>query len=240
MTDISIEVIFDNYPAKPGLQTSGGFACLVRTGDHNVLFDTGREADIFVSNMKKLGIDPGTIDLAVLSHDHDDHTGGLGALLGLNPDIDVYLPRSFPRAIKDLVVSRGARLTEVGEPVKIREGVYSTGEMGTGIIEQSLALTTDKGIILITGCAHPGILPIIEKVKKPHAGEILLAMGGFHLRAERVERLREIVSSLMDLGVQYLGPCHCSGDQIRGLLREEYGRHYHEIGVGTSISNLAR
>ena len=68
--DLTITVVYDNYSYREGLRTSWGFACVVRGTEKTILFDTGGDASILLSNMKKLSIDPRDIDVIVLSLIH--------------------------------------------------------------------------------------------------------------------------------------------------------------------------
>lgn len=233
--DVSIEVVFDNFAHRDGLRTSWGFACLVRGADWAILFDTGGEGALLLENMRKLSIDPREVDTVVLSHAHADHTGGLGPFLSLAPDVTVYMPRSFPQRFASDVAARCAGVVEVGEPVEIRDCVFSTGEMGTSIIEQSLVVRTDGGLVIVTGCAHPGIVEIVETTRhRFDRDEVMLVMGGFHTRAEpRPERL---VARFRELGVRHVGPSHCSGEAIRESFAHHYGPDHVEVGVGARIA----
>ena len=67
------------------------------------------------------------------------------------------------------------------EPLQICAGVFSTGELGSSIKEQSLIVETDAGLIVITGCAHPGIAEITATAKNLRNDKIRLILGGFHL-----------------------------------------------------------
>jgi len=68
--DSFITVLCDNYTTRDDLQTSWGFSCLIRQGGKNVLFDTGGDGIVLSGNMEKLGIDPASIDLLMISHQH--------------------------------------------------------------------------------------------------------------------------------------------------------------------------
>jgi 7,8-dihydropterin-6-yl-methyl-4-(beta-D-ribofuranosyl)aminobenzene 5'-phosphate synthase len=232
---ISIVVVFDNYPYRKDLKDSWGFACVIRGAEKTILFDTGGDGAILMGNLEKLKIDPQGIDAVVLSHAHGDHTGGLNAFLRANPRVEVYAPRSFSESFKADVRATGAKLVEVSGALEICDGVWSTGEAGRGIIEESLALRTDRGLILVTGCAHPGIVSILEKAKKLLGGDVLLVMGGFHLRSESDAGLKKIINRFKELGVQRAGPSHCSGDRTRELFKEEYGEDFVKIGVGYTV-----
>jgi 7,8-dihydropterin-6-yl-methyl-4-(beta-D-ribofuranosyl)aminobenzene 5'-phosphate synthase len=67
--------------AQPPLRAEHGFAMWVETEGGRVLFDTGGTGDVLLHNLRALDLDPSALDAVVLSHGHDDHTGGLEALL---------------------------------------------------------------------------------------------------------------------------------------------------------------
>lgn len=185
--------------------------------------------------MEKLGILPEEIDLVFLSHAHRDHTGGLDALLKQNPKIEVWLPEFFSSSFKNVIEKRGASVAEVDNFQKICRGAYSTGVIPGWIKEQSLILDTDKGIILITGCAHPRITNIITKAKELLKKDIHMVFGGFHLGAFFEKEINEIIDHFRKSGVKKVGPGHCSGDEARRLFAKEYKDDFIEIGVGKEI-----
>jgi 7,8-dihydropterin-6-yl-methyl-4-(beta-D-ribofuranosyl)aminobenzene 5'-phosphate synthase len=231
-----ITVTYDNNPYKEGLETGWGFSCVIKGLEKTILFDTGGDGQRLLANMKKLDVYPEEIDIVVLSHIHGDHVGGLHSVLRKNPKAIVYLPLSFPDSFKDEIKSYGAKVVEIQRSIKIFDNVYTTGELGTGIKEQSLIILTDKGLIIITGCAHPGIVEIINKAKDLMKNNILLLMGGFHLGGKGGGELGKIVSSLKKLGVRYIGPCHCTGDGARALFKKEYKDNFIHVGVGKIIN----
>lgn len=234
--DIIITVTYDNNPYDPELTTEWGFSCLIEGAEQTILFDTGGSGSTLMSNMGKLDIDPGEIDIIVLSHIHGDHVDGLPAVLRQNSDVTVYVPQSFPYSFKEDVKGFGAELVQVSsEPVGICENVYSTGEMGPWVNEQSLAIRTDRGLVIITGCAHPGIVRIVSRAKDILQDDILFVMGGFHLGDTPRSDIQDIVSRFRELGVVYAGPCHCTGSTAQELFKEEYGQYYVDIGVGRII-----
>jgi 7,8-dihydropterin-6-yl-methyl-4-(beta-D-ribofuranosyl)aminobenzene 5'-phosphate synthase len=230
-----ITVVFDNNPYKKGLQSGWGFSCLIEGMEKNVLFDTGAEGTILLENMQKLGLTSEGIDVLLLSHAHSDHTGGVYDLLQKNNRLTVYLPVSFPESSKEKIRHYGAEFIEVKQPVEIIDGVYSTGEMDAGMKEQALILRTPQGMVIITGCAHPGIINIIKRAKVLFGEEVLLVMGGFHLHKKTGSEIKRIISEMQRLGVRYVGPCHCSGNKARALFLEAYGDHYLPVGTGTRV-----
>nr|NIP24803.1 MBL fold metallo-hydrolase [Phycisphaerae bacterium]NIP52587.1 MBL fold metallo-hydrolase [Phycisphaerae bacterium]NIS51571.1 MBL fold metallo-hydrolase [Phycisphaerae bacterium]NIU09153.1 MBL fold metallo-hydrolase [Phycisphaerae bacterium]NIU59653.1 MBL fold metallo-hydrolase [Phycisphaerae bacterium] len=216
MQDINITIVCDNNPYKEGLETGWGFSCVVTGIERTILFDTGPESSLLV-NMEKLEIEPQSIDTVFLSHIHPDHTGGLESFLEKNPEVTVYMPKSFAEKFKDDVRAQGAKVVEVGQPIKICENVWSTGQHGKWIKEQSLIVRTDKGPVLIVGCSHPGIVNIVDAAKDLVKDDIFLVMGGFHLEWAGKCKIEKVISVFKQSGVQYAGLCHGSGEKARRL-----------------------
>jgi 7,8-dihydropterin-6-yl-methyl-4-(beta-D-ribofuranosyl)aminobenzene 5'-phosphate synthase len=182
---MKVTIIYDNevYPVrepkekvsngvyKEGLVADWGFSCLVEVENTpKILFDTGTNGSILLSNMEKLNIDPASIDEVFISHPHFDHIGGLSAFLNVRSDVRVYVP----------VLLRGVRgakeVISISEPVKIHENVFSTGELDG--IEQSMAVKTGKGIVLIVGCSHPKMADILKAASQ--FGKVYAIVGGMH------------------------------------------------------------
>ena len=198
------------------------------------MFDTGGDAPTLLSNMGTLGLDPREIDIVVLSHIHGDHVGGLEGILAANRELTLYLPHSFPASFK-AQLERRVPLVEVDEPVEIANGIYTTGEMGRGILEQSLVLVTEQGLVVITGCAHPGVVNIVAKAKEIARGEVYLVTGGFHLGGVSEAAIQGIVEDFRELGVQKVAPCHCSGDLARSVFGKAYGGDFILAGAGKRL-----
>ncbi|MGB2803301.1 MAG: MBL fold metallo-hydrolase [Candidatus Zixiibacteriota bacterium] len=233
--EVILITLYDNYQHDPNLKTGWGFSCLIKAGDKNILFDTGADSPTLLDNMKGLEIDPKDIHAIVLSHIHGDHTGGLSGILKINHNLTVYLPKSFPNDFKKDVESFKAKVVEVGDPVEVTERVSSTGELGTSMREQSLIVKTSRGLVVLTGCAHPGIVDILKEVKKIKGEDIYLVLGGFHLLNMSESELKEVIKGFRALKVRKAAPCHCSGDKTRELFREEYKEDFISNGVGKII-----
>jgi 7,8-dihydropterin-6-yl-methyl-4-(beta-D-ribofuranosyl)aminobenzene 5'-phosphate synthase len=224
-------VIFDNNPFDPRLQTGWGFAAWLEYGDRTILFDTGGNGTVLLSNMAALSLDPQTVDILVLSHIHGDHTGGL-SFLSLNRKVAVYMPQALPGGFKNQVRSSGAQVLEVSDPVEILPGLWSTGQMGTSLVEQALVAKSEAGLVMVTGCAHPGIDKMVAQAKKTGRDRVALVVGGFHLGAASRRHIERIISEFQRVGVQTVAPCHCTGDKARGLFRQAYGEDFFACGVG--------
>jgi len=248
VNDLAITVTYDNNPCKQGLETAWGFSATFTGTEKTILLDTGG-GRVLLDNMEKSAIEPNSIDVVVLSHIHGDHTGGLGSFLEKNPNVTIYLPKSFPKRLKDNARDYGAKIVEVNpvrsktstsnevkESLKICENVYSTGQLGKWIKEQSLIVRTDNGLVVITGCAHPGIIRVVNAAKDLIKDDVLLVMGGFHLEWAGKGKIERIISTFKRLGVRYVAPCHCSGDKVRSLFEKHFGKNYIKVGVGKLIT----
>ncbi|MFO7889919.1 MAG: MBL fold metallo-hydrolase [bacterium] len=168
---MKITIIYDNTSYISDLTADWGFSCLIQGDDlPNILFDTGANGNILLSNMKKLHINPDDIELVFISHNHFDHTGGLSAFLNVNKHVTLYVPRSL-RGIRNV-----KEVVHVTDAIKITKNVFSTGELEN--IEQSMAVKTDKGLVLVNGCSHPRMSTILDKASG--FGKVYAIVGGFH------------------------------------------------------------
>lgn len=94
---MKITIIYDNTAYEKKLKPDWGFSCLMEVkGAPKILFDTGGNGRILLSNMNKLDIDPNSFDEIFISHAHYDHTGGLSDFLARNRDVKLYIPAGFP------------------------------------------------------------------------------------------------------------------------------------------------
>jgi 7,8-dihydropterin-6-yl-methyl-4-(beta-D-ribofuranosyl)aminobenzene 5'-phosphate synthase len=226
-----ITTVYDNEALDPTLTSAWSFACLV--GD-DLLFDTGGDGRRLLSNMERMGIDPMSIKMVVLSHSHGDHTGGLSGLLDAGARLTVYVLHSFPRRFKADVRSLTS-LVEVEEPVETQPGIHTTGEIGSRPAEQALAVETTEGSIIVTGCARPGIVEMVRRVKGSVV-EVALVMGGFHPGNASRRQVERIIADFRNLGVRRVAPCHCTSDRAVRTFAEAYGSDFVQVGVGRVIT----
>ena len=126
-----ITVVYDNHtPKNNALKPSWGFACVVEGFEKTILFDTGTSGPILLNNLTALGFDPAQIDCVIISHGDWDHIGGLWTFLNANPAVEVYLPDSLSRHLKDEICAHGAQLVSVGPArITVCGGVMLSGEM---------------------------------------------------------------------------------------------------------------
>jgi 7,8-dihydropterin-6-yl-methyl-4-(beta-D-ribofuranosyl)aminobenzene 5'-phosphate synthase len=147
----------------------------------------------------------------------------------------VYVPAVFPASFKNSVLVR-TDLVEVTGPMEIRPGLHTTGEVGSAIVEQALAVETEDGLVVVTGCAHPGVVEMVDRAIEVFGGDVLLVVGGFHLGSATQGQIEGVIDGFRHLGVRTVAPCHCTGDQARQLLAESFGSDHIEAGVGRVIT----
>lgn len=229
---VKFTILYDNYLHKEGTETDWGFSCLIEGTEKTILFDTGTQPNILMHNVKTMNVDLKKVEQIVITHDHGDHTGGLFEVLKINPDVSVYLPVSFPSTFVRKVEQHKAHVKNVDDPVEICENVFLTGEMGVRIKEQSLIINTQRGLVIVTGCSHQGIVNILKRAKKIMDRPIYLVFGGFHLGDTPDSDLKKIIQNFKELGVEKCGATHCTGDKAIGMFKKAFGENYMSVGTG--------
>ena len=208
-----LTIIYDNTVTEESLIPDWGFSTLIEFNEHKILFDAGADGHILMTNMKRLNIDPKSIDTVFMSHHHFDHTGGLATFLHENNKVDVYVPASL-RGIRN-----ANNVHHLSETSEIFENIYSSGELKN--IEQCLFIKSKKGLVIITGCSHPGIEHILDKARKH--GHIHMLFGGLH-GFNDFEQLKDI---------DYICPTHCTKHIAE--IAQTFPDKYIKGGVGLKL-----
>ena len=232
-----IDIIFDKDVFDKKFHTGWGVSFLI---DGRILFDTGEKGSWLIDNLKYQNINFNSLETVVISHDHWDHTGGLWDLLKASPKLEVYACPNFSRGFKKKVESSGSQLIEAAKNTEISENICTTGEIeGRYLLrympEQALVLKTSNGITVLTGCAHPGIIKIIENVKENVGENIYLVLGGFHLLDKFNNEIIRIINEFKRLGIKKVAPTHCTGDPAIKLFKQAYANNFIEVKVGQVI-----
>jgi len=193
--EVEFMIVYDNEALR-GFRSGWGFSCYIK--EKGILFDTGADLDNLMYNMEKLSIHPKEIKKIVLSHEHGDHTGGIG-IVEYCGDVEVFILRSFSKWFKERLASYpNVNIVEVEEEETVCDDVFTTGELGLFTKEQSLIIETEKGVVVVTGCSHPGLESILAKAKK--FGRVYGVIGGFH-GFSKLGLLKEM---------SLIVPCHCT------------------------------
>lgn len=219
-----------------------GFSVLIETEEANILLDTGATGIVLEHNLGLLGLTADDIDLVVFSHGHNDHTGGMGRIKGkiiahpdsfreryLSPNENVKYDLTCPAPDPKKHFLELHR-----EPVKLARGVMTTGEVprkheweelkvfkvreGEKLEEDKLmddmgvVINTERGLVVIQGCSHAGIINTIEQaIKVSGVKEVYCVIGGFHLIGPAEKKIDRTIGEFKRLGVKKIVPIHCTG-----------------------------
>lgn len=231
--ELSIQVIYDNTSAREGIEADWGFAALVHFRGRSVLFDSGMKPELFLTNLRKLGIDPRSITHAVISHEHGDHRNGIYTFYKLNSQIEVSFLDNFATAAFDQASGVGMKPRRITGPAEILPGIYTTGVVEGRPSEQALVIETSKGLVVLTGCSHPGVVRMVETAEKQRGQQrVRFLLGGFHLLQDSEQQVSEKIAALKRLRVESIAPTHCTGDRAIGMMRASFGAEFKAAGAG--------
>ena len=256
---MKIVTLMENTACREDLTAEHGLSLYIETGDRRILFDAG-QSGAFADNAEKLGFDLSEVDLAVLSHGHYDHGGGLARFLDLNATAPVYLnPHAFEphfnASEKDIGLDRtlresgrlqfaedgqalapGIRLySQISCPYGIRPFGLTVREQGRLVPEdfrheQYLLIEEQGKRILFSGCSHRGILNIVSHFRPD------VLVGGFHFMKLDPEGA-ELEAAAAELKrfptIYYTG--HCTGEAQFERLKERLGQKLHGLHTGKQI-----
>ncbi|MBU1062310.1 MAG: MBL fold metallo-hydrolase [Candidatus Omnitrophica bacterium] len=232
---MKIKILFDNEAKNKNLHIGWGVSFLI---GEKILFDTGEKGNWLIENMENLKVDINKIETVVISHDHWDHWGGLWDLLRKKKGIKVYICPNFSREFKEKADKFGAALINAEGLAEITQGVFSTGEItgayhGRYMPEQALTVKTRNGLTVITGCAHPGVLKIVKRVRDKFISEpIYFVFGGFHLMESDKRAIEIVAENFKKMKIRKAGPTHCSGKIAEEIFKERYKKDFVPIKVG--------
>lgn len=225
-----IRIVYNNHSRDQGELRSGwGFAAWINFNGSNFMFDTGADPEELMLNLEKLSLHPAHLDFVFISHMHNDHVGGLPAILKLKNNLPVYVPAGG-------LSRKKANYTEVSGFSEISSGIWSTGSItgiykGKSVPEQSLVLLIDNRAWIITGCSHAGVVNITGKILSNFSGlNIILITGGFHLSSSG----REVMKCSSDLKSKTccLAPSHCITEEGINIFKKQWGSHFIELFLG--------
>jgi 7,8-dihydropterin-6-yl-methyl-4-(beta-D-ribofuranosyl)aminobenzene 5'-phosphate synthase len=269
-----------------------GFAALVEVDGRKLLVDTGARPETVLRNIDEMKVDLTGVTDVVLTHFHDDHTGGL---LRLREELRKKNPKALMRAhvgaeffavrvvdgkdvdreaLRKGFVALGGAWVEHAKPVELLPGVWMTGPVprkhdernwsgkaqlrrGKTVVEDtvpddsSIVIETAKGLVVITGCGHAGVVNIVEYARALRGGSVHALIGGLHLFELGEDKLVWTGKQLKAAGVQELLGVHCTGIEAVFRLRELLGLQpasavnggvgaTFELGKGIVVGGLAK
>jgi len=235
---VKIKVIFNTNAVSNQFSTGWGLSCLI---NNTILFDTGENGEGLLRNIALLNIDIAAIRSVVISHEHWDHIGGLWKLLEQGSGIKVYACPGFSQGFKEKVESFKGILLESDKFSQIEENIFLTGEIagtykGEYLAEQALVIKTEKGLNVITGCSHPGIINILERIKQDFPQDVIYSVfGGFHLKDKDSACIQKIAEKFIELKIKRIGATHCSGQEAESLFEKLYKTNFISGEVGSEF-----
>ena len=270
-----ITIICENSVSIKGGLGEHGFAAYLETERGNFLFDTGRGEGL-IPNLLKFDKDPLSIQKIMLSHGHQDHTGGLASILELLGEVDIlahpdifstryrisqkegreirhYVGLKYTRAYLE---SLGGRFILEKNFQEVAREMFLTGEIprktsfekgdaklfaesGGKLIpdpfgdDQSLVMDSPKGLVLLLGCAHAGLVNILDQVvMKTGKERIYAVLGGTHLDFASPAQIDETIAALKKYDIERLGVSHCTGLKAASRLYAVFGEKFFFGQVG--------
>ena len=254
---MKIVTLVENTACREGLTAEHGLSLYIEAAGRRILFDMG-QGSAFTENAEKLGIDLSKVDLAILSHGHYDHGGGLATFLKINSKAPVYVSRfAFEKHFNatgkfiGLEPTESDRLIFTEDYLDLGQGITlcSCNEYGhkpepygltaerDGVTapenfrhEQYLLIQEKGKTVCISGCSHKGILQIANWFRPD------VLVGGFHLKAVPPEDpfLQEVAHGLLGLpAVYYTG--HCTGQAQFDKMKTVMGERLFAISTGTVL-----
>ena len=240
---MKITSLLENTTPRADMGTEHGLSLFIETKRHKILFDMG-QSEQFAKNAATLGITLSAVDIAVLSHGHYDHGGGMRRFLLENDRAPVYLQKDAflphyhgeERYIGlDTDLENESRVIRVSTSLRIDDELSLhpcdwhvspslsgslTEQTREGFIpddfrhEQYLLIEEEGKRVLISGCSHAGILNIAERFSPD------FLIGGFHFFHTPIGgALADIAKKLNAYPTEYY-TCHCTGIEQYAFLKE--------------------
>lgn len=88
--------------------------------------------------------------------------------------------------------------------------------------EQALFIQTKKGLVIVSGCGHPGIVNVVTQARKSFDKRIYMVIGGFHLSSANKDRILKTMDGLKALGVDRIAPTHCTGFEALKMMSDRF------------------
>lgn len=262
-------ILMEDTCGDPQCAYEHGLSVYVETPGHRILVDTGA-SEKTLENAKKLGVDLTKVDTVVLSHGHYDHSGGLPAFRDLNQDAVIYMQQSalgdyyhgerYIGVDKRIAGMQGVKLltgdSRIDEELSVFTGItgrrfWPQSNLKLSMLkdgrrvqdefghEQCLVIHGEKKV-LISGCAHNGILNILDRYGEKYGGAPDIVISGFHMTKkadyteEEVEIIKKTAKELKGKDtVFYTG--HCTGQRAIELMQPVMGERMVQIHCGMEI-----
>lgn len=241
---MEIKILSSNSVFKDQLLAEHGLSIWFKYHKNEYLFDTG-QGKVLKNNADLLNIDFNNLKGVILSHNHYDHTGGLKDLLKLKPELEIF---GHPKTVQKLKENK-FNLNPITENQKLEAGLWLTGQLSAADFniakdhkyleqiktENTLYAETDKGLVILLGCSHAGLINILEYIETKTKKNIHAVIGGMHLINKDKTELDKIIVRLKEFEIDLFYPLHCTGDQAVFKLKEAFTEQVKILHVGDKI-----
>jgi len=128
----------------------------------------------------------------------------------------VYVLGTFPRVHQDETIKDRFKL--------LKEGVFVNDHFDDEVM---MVLDTEKGLVAILGCSHPGMRNMLEAAKKRLGKPLYAVLGGTHLVEASPGSLGASLEYLHATGIKVIGVSHCTGAGAMKILGETEEKYFH-------------
>lgn len=264
-----IAVLMEDTCGNPQCEYEHGLSLYIETKQHKILMDTGA-SDKTWGNARQLGADLSEVDTVVLSHGHYDHSGGLLTLRQINQDAVIYMQRTaladyyhgerYIGIDKEIGQMPKVQMLfgdrKIDEELSLFTGIterrfWPQSNLGLSMRvdgadiqdefahEQCLVIRGEKNL-LISGCAHNGILNILDRYREIYGGSPDIVISGFHMmkKTDYTEEEKSVIrQTAVELKVKdtvfYTG--HCTGQKAIDLMKPILGERLIQMHCGMEI-----
>lgn len=253
-----------------------GLSFIIEYDNYKILFDTGRTPPVLKRNMELLnGFE--NLRYVVVSHGHEDHTGGLqymadnssatillneNALLPKYVTIDgsmkfvgtkinetrnsaeaeskIEYVEKITKIAPDIFIFGDIQMENDFEKISPSFLVEENGEYSHDSFddEQVLVLKTGKGLVILSGCAHKGIVNTLNSVAEHFKEDIYAVIGGTHLITADDNRIDRTVEELVKFHPEHLMFGHCNGFDANCRFKNEFGDKFRVILSGKKVIEI--
>lgn len=224
----TILVLVDNTSYQD-LRSVLGWSVYITSPSWRIIFDADTDPGVLEYNMSILNVSVNDIDFGILSHHHRDHSGGFRLLGSRRRRFKVYVP---PGDLEYLL-RWGLDTVTVREPLEVASNLWIIGPLKPGILaslaELAIAVKTSRGVVVVTGCSHPGVDKVVEKaLETVGVDEAYMVIGGFHNASRKaIDRVAGKCT--------YLAPGHCTSNDVKEYIKKRYVEKYIPVYAGLKI-----
>jgi 7,8-dihydropterin-6-yl-methyl-4-(beta-D-ribofuranosyl)aminobenzene 5'-phosphate synthase len=213
-----VTTVYDNNLDRSELLDDLGFSCIVQHPKGNIIFHTGAKHQILENNLKKLNIDPASIDYLVVSHKH----WGRGSLLviGAKSKHQRLCSKNAVQSFRKKFTYPRKKIHSIKNHHRINDTFHLIISKNFWINELVLGIKTSKGMIAVTGCSHTGILNIERLIQYAMNEKIHVLLGAFHFLRSLKSNIKNTVIGLKNQNIDFIAPCHCTGDRDLELFKK--------------------